>query len=182
MSTPFASIDNLAPMSNQTVSVPHTCHPWNVLSKIVSDSVDVLRNRDGTTGDLAKLINSIRRRKASGGSILRSAHVGETHHSSPLQTLEKKDVLEHLLDHRAVVRVSGLKLRLITIIMISDPFNHNITTSQERHSPLPPSLPRPIENVMSTPNICTARAKTRCFNPNNVIMTGPYGQSDTMNE
>lgn len=57
------------------------------------------------------------------------SHVGEIHHSSPLQTLEKKDVLEHLLDHRAVVRVSGLKLRLITIIMISNPFNHNITTS-----------------------------------------------------
>lgn len=64
-----------------------------------------------------------------GRTLLRSAHVGEIHHSSPLQTLENKEVLEHLLDHRAVVRVSGLKLRLITIIMISNPFNHNITTS-----------------------------------------------------
>lgn len=62
-------------------------------------------------------------------TLLRSAHVREIHHSSPLEALEKKDVLEHLLDHRAVVRVSGLKLWLITIIMISNPFNHNITTS-----------------------------------------------------
>ena len=101
---PFASIDNLAAMSNQTVGVPHTSHQWNVLSKMVSDPLeaDVLLNRDGTTGDLAKLINSIQRRKASGGFISLMA-VPSARRSSSLST-----VSEHPSSRRA--EVTHLKL------------------------------------------------------------------------